>query len=56
MRIQQNTLRAYGHQVYNIAEERIGLSAYDDKRFLLCDGIHTRALGHCLNDIMDEVV
>ena len=50
MKIKQNTIRAYGHNLYNIAQDRIGLSAYDDKRYILGDGVHTRALGHFLNE------
>ena len=49
-KIQQNTIRAYGHNLYNITQDRIGLSAYDDKRYILNDGVHTRALGHFLNE------
>ena len=34
------------HQLQTIAAEKRGLSAYDDKRFILADGIHSVAYGH----------
>lgn len=34
------------HQLYSIESTRLGLSAADDKRFLLPDKIHTLAYGH----------
>ena len=47
--ITQNTLRSYKHQVYSVTESKIGLSPYDNKRYLLSDSISTRAHGHYLN-------
>jgi hypothetical protein len=34
------------HRVYTLASKKRGLCAFDDKRFLLPDGIHTLAHGH----------
>jgi hypothetical protein len=35
------------HRIYTMESEKRGLCAFDDKRFLLPDGVHTLAHGHC---------
>ena len=42
----QNILRSYNHEVYTEEVNKIALSALDDKRYILKDGIHTLAWGH----------
>ena len=42
----QNILRSYDHEVYTEEVNKIALSALDDKRYILNDGIHTLAWGH----------
>ena len=42
----QNILRSYEHEVYTEEVNKIALSAADDKRYILGDGIHTLAWGH----------
>ena len=42
----QNILRSYEHEVYTEEVNKIALSAADDKRYILKDGIHTLAWGH----------
>ena len=42
----QNILRSYEHEVYTEEVNKIALSALDDKRHILSDGIHTLAWGH----------
>ena len=42
----QNILRSYEHEVYTEEINKIALSAADDKRHILSDGIHTLAWGH----------
>ena len=37
---------AYVCRVYTLDVEKRGLSAYDNKRYLLEDGVHTLAFGH----------
>ena len=41
-----NQIRSEGHKIYSIKLNKIGLSPYDDKRFILADGINTLAYGH----------
>ena len=42
----QNILRSYEHEVYTEEINKVALSALDDKRYILGDGIHTLAWGH----------
>ena len=42
----QNILRSYEHEVFAEEINKIALSALDDKRYILNDGIHTLAWGH----------
>ena len=42
----QNILRSYEHEVFTEEINKIALSALDDKRYILSDGIHTLAWGH----------
>ena len=42
----QNILRSYEHEVYTEEVNKVALSAQDDKRYILSDGVHTLAWGH----------
>ena len=42
----QNILRSYDHEVYTEEVNKIALSAADDKRYILSDGMDTLAWGH----------
>ena len=42
----QNIIRSYKHEVYTEEVNKVALSASDDKRNILEDGIGTLALGH----------
>ena len=42
----QNILRSYEHEVYTEEVNKVALSALDDKRYILSDGMHTLAWGH----------
>ena len=42
----QNIIRSYGHEVFTEEVNKIALSAADDKRHILDDGIHTLAWWH----------
>ena len=39
-------LRSYKHQVFTINLNKVGLSPYDDKRYISEDGVTTLAHGH----------
>ena len=41
-----NILRSYEHEVYTEEVNKVALSALDDKRHILSDGMDTLALGH----------
>ena len=41
-----NLFRTEKHQIYTVKLNKTTLSAYDDKRYILEDGIHTLAYGH----------
>jgi len=40
-----NTLRSYKHDIFAETVNKVALSANDDKRIILHDGIHTKAIG-----------
>lgn len=43
----QNTIRSISHNVYTIEQEKIALSPFDDKRYIIKpDGVDTLAWGH----------
>ena len=41
-----NIIRSYEHEVYTEEVNKVALSAEDDKRYIMSDGIHTLAWGH----------
>ena len=41
-----NQIRSYGHQLYNISINKLGIPPFDDKRYILDDGISSLAYGH----------
>jgi len=43
---QMNVIRSHLHDIYTEEVNKIALSADDDKRYILADGIHTLAYGH----------
>jgi hypothetical protein len=42
----QNMFRTKKHDIYSVQQNKESLSAYDDKRFILENGINTLAWGH----------
>ena len=51
LRRKMNVFRSHGHDVYSEEINKIALSANDDKRVVLKDGVHTYAHGHFRNYI-----
>lgn len=47
--IHQMTFRSHDHTVYTVDQYKVGLTRYDDKRWILQDGVTTRPHGHYLN-------
>ena len=41
-----NVIRSVNHQLYMMSQTKVSLSAYDDKRYILNDGISSYAYGH----------
>ena len=39
-------IKSFGHRIYTYESNKTSLSAFDDKRYILDDGIHTSAYGH----------
>jgi hypothetical protein len=63
MRHSQVNFRTDCHRVYTVRTTKTSLSAFDSKRYLLEDGIHSYAYGHyktkpaaLSNDDVDEIL
>ena len=48
MHHQMNTIRSESHQINSYQINKVSLSPYDDKRYLLDDGITSLSYGHYL--------
>ena len=44
--VQQVTMRSKNHHMLMLNSNKISLSAYDDKRWIEDDGVHSKAFGH----------
>ena len=40
------TIRSFNNKLYSIVVQKRGLSGFDDKKYILDDGIHTISYGH----------
>ena len=49
-----NQIRSESHEIYSIKLNKIGLSPYDDKRYILNDGMNTLAYGHYKITVWEE--
>ena len=49
--VKMNCLRSHQHEIFSESVNKIALSANNDKRVILADGIATRAHGHWKNYI-----
>ena len=54
--VEQRSIRSFNHQLFNVKQTKLALSAIDDKRFICSDGAHTRALGHVDNDPLNALL
>lgn len=45
-RITASSIRSYKHQLYTIKINKTGLSAFDDKKYVMDDGVETLSYGH----------
>ena len=43
----QNRITSKAHNLFTVNQTKVALSAVDTKRYILNDGIHTIAYGHC---------
>ena len=48
-RATMNLIRSYKHQLFSVTSNKLALSSFDDKRYVLEDKFSTRAHGHYLN-------
>ena len=46
-----NILRSEGHSIYGMHINKISLSAFESKRWIADDGIHTNAYGYSYIDV-----
>ncbi len=49
--VHQKSFRSYNHDIYTIDTYKVGLTRYDDKRWVCRNGIATRPHGHFRNNI-----
>lgn len=53
----QNTIRSINHNVYTIEQEKVALSPFDDKRYIIMpNGIDTLAWGHYEIDLYEKMM
>ena len=56
--VEMRQITSYQHEIYSIKQRKIGLSPYDDKRYILSNGCDTLAHGHYkikqLNECYDK--
>ena len=50
IKVKQNTIQSKSHQLGTFHQQRITLTPYDTKRYIMDDNITTRAIGHYLNN------
>ena len=49
-----NLIRSNKHQIGSYTMHKVSLSCHDNKRYILDDGINTRAHGHYMNRIQEK--
>ena len=45
--VKQNTLKSSNHSISSYHQTKVSLTGFDTKRWIMDDGIHTLAYGHC---------
>ena len=50
-----NLIRSFKHKIFSVICNKLSLSSFDDKRYVLEDKINTRAHGHFLNHLEDVI-
>ena len=44
--VEQKGIKSFNHELYTVKETKLALTSFNDKRFLLEDGINSFAYGH----------
>ena len=52
---EQRRIAQENHRLFTIKQNKVSLTPFDDKRFILEDGIHSRAYGHYKNKIKKKI-
>ena len=50
-----NSLCSFKRKIFSVICNKLSLSSFDDKRYVLEDKINTRAHGHFLNHLEDVI-
>ena len=53
VRVKKNVIKSKGHQIGTYHQNKAALTAFDTKRWIKDDGVHTLAYGHCDIDTQD---
>ena len=50
-------IRSFDHNIYTVNVTKVSLSAYDDKRYILDDGVSSYAYGnYCIQEVTDRII
>lgn len=49
-RVKQASIVAQKHSISTVMQNKVGLSAFYDKKYVLDDGIHSRSYGHFMDN------
>jgi hypothetical protein len=53
---QMNVIRSHLHDMYTEEVNKVALSAEDDKRVIMDDGVHTLAYGHYYDNKLASLI
>ena len=54
MELQQTTIRSFKHKLFAVQQDKVALSAVDDKLYICSDSVTTRAYGHFKTDLEQD--